>query len=284
MRRAVRWSGLCTGSFVVAQAGLTEGRRVVVHQRHRRDFLERYPNVDITSREIFVEDGRVFTSPGGTASIDLAIELLSRHLGRARALKGLTEMSVDQHRSSFHMPRTPGDDLDNCGDWRVEAAVQLMRERLANTTTIAAVADTIGISVSQLNRLFIRHAKQSPLAFWINLRLDHARWQLLNTKKAITQVAFECGFSDAAHFSRRFKQRFGKSPRKFKAGIIPDGAVEFRQFDISTKQVVPRTARARNRAIEARRERCGRFPFRHRRQEPDGRDHDCTSLPLHEAR
>ena len=223
--------GLCTGSFVVAQAGLTEGKRVVVHQRHRRDFLERYPNVDITSREIFVEDGRVFTSPGGTASIDLAIELLSRHLGRARALKGLTEMSVDQHRSSFHMPRTPGDDLDNCGDWRVEAAVQLMRERLPNSTTIAAVADTIGISVSQLNRLFMRHAKQPPLAFWINLRLDHARWQLLNTKKAIAQVAFECGFSDAAHFSRRFKQRFGKSPRAFKSGIIPN---EQSNFDSST--------------------------------------------------
>ena len=223
--------GLCTGSFVVAQAGLTEGKRVVVHPRHRRDFLERYPNVDITSREIFVEDGRIFTSPGGTASIDLAIELLSRHLGRARALKGLTEMSVDQHRSSFHMPRTPGDDLDNCGDWRVEAAVQLMRERLSNTTTIASVADKIGISESQLRRLFIRHAKQSPLSFWTNLRLDHARWQLLNTRKTITQVAFDCGFTDAAHFSRRFNQRFGKSPRSFKSEIIPD---EQSDFDGST--------------------------------------------------
>ena len=129
------------------------------------------------------------------------------------------------------MPRTPGDDLDNCGDWRVEAAVQLMREQLPNSTTIAAVADTIGISVSQLNRLFLRHAKQPPLAFWINLRLDHARWQLLNTKKAIAQVAFECGFSDAAHFSRRFKQRFGKSPRAFKSGIIPN---EQSNFDSST--------------------------------------------------
>ena len=80
--------GLCTGSFIVAQTGLIDGKRVVVHHRHRRDFLDRYDNVDITSREVFVEDQRVITCPGGTASIDLAIELLSRKLGRTPRFEG----------------------------------------------------------------------------------------------------------------------------------------------------------------------------------------------------
>lgn len=220
--------GLCTGSFILGQAGLVEGRRVVVHHRHRRDFLGKYPGADITSREVFVEDRRVITSPGGTASIDLAIELLSRKLGRTRALKGLIEMSVDQHRSSFHMPRTPSDELDNCGDWRVEAAVRLMRERISRSSTIGKLAEDVGVSASQLSRLFDRHAGQSPLEFWTNLRLDHARWRLLNGRMSITQIAFECGFSDAPHFSRRFKRRFGQPPNAFRRKIIPNEQADFR--------------------------------------------------------
>ena len=219
--------GLCTGSFIVAQAGLIDGKRVAVHHRHRRDFLERYGNVDVTSREVFVEDQRVFTCPGGTASIDLAIELLSRRLGRARALKGLIEMSVDQHRSSFHMPRTPSDDLDPCGDWRVEMAVQRMREQMSDTTTITRIAEDIGISVSQLNRLFRQYAHQSPLSLWINLRLDHARWQLLNSRMSLAQIAFNCGFSDTAHFGRQFKQRFAITPKSFRNKIIPNEQSNF---------------------------------------------------------
>ena len=68
-------------------------------------------------------------------------------------------MSVDQHRSSFHMPRTPSDDLDSCGDWRVETAVKLMREKMSGATTVGVIAEDIGISTSQLSRLFKRHGK-----------------------------------------------------------------------------------------------------------------------------
>ena len=219
--------GLCTGSFIVAQTGLIDGKRVVVHHRHRRDFLNRYDNVDITSREVFVEDHRVITCPGGTASIDLAIELLSRKLGRTRALKGLIEMSIDQRRSSFHMPRTPSDELDSCGDWRVETAVKLMREKMSGATTVGVIAEDIGISTSQLSRLFKQHAKQSPVSFWINLRLDHARWRLLNSKMSLTQIAYECGFADAAHFSRQFKRRFTQSPKSFKNRMITNEQSDF---------------------------------------------------------
>ena len=227
--------GLCTGSFVVAQTGLIDGKRVVVHHRHRRDFLDRYDNVNITSREVFVEDQRVITCPGGTASIDLAIELLSRKLGRTRALKGLIEMSVDQHRSSFHMPRTPSDGLDSCGDWRVETAVKLMRENMSSATTVGTIAEDIGISTSQLGRLFKQHAKQTPVSFWINLRLDHARWRLLNSNLSLTQIAFECGFADAAHFCRQFKRRFKQSPKSFKNRMI---ANEQSDFSSSTYRAV----------------------------------------------
>lgn len=214
--------GLCTGSFIVAQAGLTQGKRVVVHHRHRRDFLKRYSEVDITSRQVFVEDGRVITCPGGVASIDLAIDLLSRNLGRTRAQKGLTEMSVDRHRSSFQMPRTPSDDLKCCGEWRVEKAAKLMQIRISKPTTIKQIADELGVSVPQLVRLFKRYSNQTPLNYWINLRLDHALWLLLNSKMSLTQIALECGFSDAAHFSRQFKKRFTNPPKCYRNKVIPN--------------------------------------------------------------
>jgi transcriptional regulator GlxA family with amidase domain len=214
--------GLCTGSFLVAQAGLLDGKRAAVHHRHRKDFLDRFPTVEVTSYEIFVEDGRIFTSPGGTASIDIAIDLLSRHLGRSRALKGLIEMSVDQHRGALHMPRGPGADLDRCGDRRVANAVQIMRDNLASAVPVQTIASNIGVSVSQLNRLFLRHTKQSPSSYRRKMRLEHAHWCLLNTNLSVAQIAFECGFSDSAHFIRTFKDTFKETPIGFRKRLLPD--------------------------------------------------------------
>ncbi|MEJ8472540.1 GlxA family transcriptional regulator [Roseibium algae] len=214
--------GLCTGSFLVAQAGLLQGKRAAVHHRHRQDFLDRYSDVQVTSHEIFVEDENVVTSPGGTASIDLAIDLLARHLGRPRALKGLIEMSVDQPRSALHMPRAPSAELHNCGDWRVANAAQIMRENLSNAKSIKSISADVGVSVSQLNRLFLRYADQSPSAYWRKMRLDHAHWCLLNTNLSIAQIAYECGFSDSAHFIRRFKDRFHDTPALFRKRILPN--------------------------------------------------------------
>ncbi|KIC39054.1 hypothetical protein RA27_18070 [Ruegeria sp. ANG-R] len=209
--------GLCTASFIIAQAGLLKGKHAVVHHRHRRDFIERYKNVQVSSRDIFVEDERIITCPGGTASIDLAINLLARKLGRQRALKGLVEMSVDRFRASTDMAMTPLTKYETSADGRIRMAIQLMREDLSQPLDVSEIAASIGMSTSQLHRIFIGHTGMSPGKFRRSMQLEHARWLLLNSDRNITQIAMDTGFSDPAHFSRTFSKSYKVSPRSYRS-------------------------------------------------------------------
>ncbi len=208
--------GLCTGCFAMAEAGLLNEKRCAVHFRHRQDFMARYPRAKVTTHEIFVFDGDVITCPGGTAAIDVAVELIMRHSGRARAMKGLADMIVDEHRISHHVPRLPYEEFLNCGDWRVERAVQLMQRNLSEPGSIGQLAQQLGTSVSQLDRAFAERTSTTPAALWREMRLQHARWRLLNSHRSVTEIAHECGFSDCAHFVRRFKNEFGETPHEFR--------------------------------------------------------------------
>ena len=136
MRHGVSIVGLCTGSFVMAEAGLMRGRRCAVHIHHRQQLLERYPDIIPVVNEMYVHDEKLITCPGGTAAIDLAVEILSEHCGRNRGMKGMTALVVDEHRGAHHVGRMPFQDLEECGDWRVENAVRLMRQNLREPCTI----------------------------------------------------------------------------------------------------------------------------------------------------
>jgi transcriptional regulator GlxA family with amidase domain len=214
--RGVPLVGLCTGSFALAEANLMNGRRCAVHFRHRQELIDLYPGVIPVSDEVYVMDRDITTCPGGTAAIDVAVELIRRHCGQARALKGLAQMIVDEHRAAHHSVRNPYRNLANCGDWRVERAIQLMHQNIGEPLSIEALARMMGTTVRQLDRAFGVHAKLPPAAFWRDMRLQHARWRLLNSSRTVTQIAHECGFADCAHFSRWFRRSFSESPRNYR--------------------------------------------------------------------
>jgi len=214
--KGVTLVGLCTGSFVIAKAGLLEGKRTAVHAHHRLEFLEMFPNVVPIENELYVKDGNVLSCPGGTAAIDLAVEILIEHCGKSRGMKGLTAMVVNEHRSAHQVSRLPFQDLEECGNWRVEQAVKIMRRKLRKPHTTAKLAQMIGSTVRQLNRVFLMHAKATPQEVWRDMRLHHGRWRLINSKRTVTQIAYECGFADSSHFSRWFKTKFGETPRDYR--------------------------------------------------------------------
>ncbi len=214
--------GLCTGSFALAQAGIMDGVRCAVHFRHREELVRRFPTVIPVTDEMYVMDRGRITCPGGTAAIDLAVELVMHHCGRARALKGLPHMVVDRHRASHHLIRQPFETLLNCGDWRVKAAIELMQQNLGEPYPIKALASRIGSSVRQLDRSFVEHAGAAPAVVWREMRLRHARWRLLNSSRTITQIAYECGFADSAHFSRWFRRSFGETPNAYRKKRLAD--------------------------------------------------------------
>lgn len=208
--------GLCTGSFAMAEAGLMAGRRCAVHIHHRQHLLERYADVIPVVNEMYVHDEKLITCPGGTAAIDLAVEILSEHCGRNRGMKGMTALVVDEHRGAHHVGRMPFQDLEECGEWRVETAVRLMRQNLRNPCSIKRLAQNIGSTVRQLDRSFNQYAEKSPQTVWREMRLQHGRWRLLNSNRSITQIAHECGFTDSSHFTRWFKRVFNESPQAYR--------------------------------------------------------------------
>jgi transcriptional regulator GlxA family with amidase domain len=208
--------GLCTGSFIIAGAGLLGGRRCGVHFEHKHQLVELFPDVIPVSDEIYVSDGGIITCPGGTAAIDLAVALITEHCGKARAVKGLTSLLVDRHRATHHIPPRTHASLASCGNWRVEVAVSFMERNLSQPFGIGELARRMGTSQRELDRAFAKHVGKKPSLVWRTMRLAHGHWLLVNTSRTITQIAHECGFADAAHFCRWFKTTFGETPNSFR--------------------------------------------------------------------
>jgi len=205
-------AGLCTGCFALAAAGLLDDCRCSVHFRHAEEFRARFPQAEVAVHEVYVFDHNIATCPGGTASIDLAVDIVSRFRRRARATKGLADLLVDEHRAAFHVPDHPFLDLESCGDKRVEAAIRLMRQDLSGQSSVRDIARTLHLTGGQLNRAFRAHTEFTPTELWRAMRLQHARWWLFNSDHSVGQIAFDCGFSDGPHFIRWFRRVYGQTP------------------------------------------------------------------------
>ena len=208
--------GLCTGSFVLAQAGLLDNRRCAIHVDHLNQIKQLFPRSLPETDQIYVNDNEIITCPGGTAALDLAFSLIEERCGKARAIKGLAALSVEKHRAAHHRPNRPYGNLSVCGNWCVEQAIEIMERHIASPLKIHQLAKMLNTSVRELNRAFARHAGESPTSIWRKMRLSHGHWLLVNTTKTVTRIAFECGFSDSAHFCRWFKRSYTETPIEFR--------------------------------------------------------------------
>ena len=204
--------GLCNGSFVLAKAGLLNGCRCVVNDQHLKQMKTLFPEVKPTSDVNFVNDDGVITCNGGTSALDLVFSLLETHCGKARAVKSLSGLVLNGRLLEQYVQDRPYGHLLSCGDWRIEKSVALMEKHFSNPLSITKLADQLNTSVRAINRAFKNHANETPSEVCRNMRLAQGHWLLINASRTITQISVECGFSDAPHFSRHFKQKYGESP------------------------------------------------------------------------
>jgi transcriptional regulator GlxA family with amidase domain len=203
--------GVCTGSFILCRAGLMAGRRSCVSWYHYQDFLEEFPDHLAVADRLFLVDGDRITCAGGGGSADLGTYLIERHVSRAVGQKSRHVLMLDKARSgSAAQPHPPI--TDGIGDDRVRRALLLMEQHLADPLSIADIADRLHISTRQMERLFQSAVGTRPATFYRTLRLRYARWLLDNTERSVTDIAFDAGFSDCAHFSRQFRAMHGFSP------------------------------------------------------------------------
>lgn len=202
---------LCTGPFVLARAGLMQGYRSCVSWFHHAEFVRDFPLLDVVSDQMFVVDRDRITCAGGTSVIHLAAYLIERHLGAARAKKSLRIM-IEETPLPAATPQPPAlIDID-VADAVVKRAILLMQQTLGTPRSVEWLAAQVGVGVRQLERRFRGALGASPKEFANRLRLSHARVLVESTVRPITDVALECGFADASHFTRCFRRTYGAPP------------------------------------------------------------------------
>ncbi|MCZ4279318.1 GlxA family transcriptional regulator [Kiloniella laminariae] len=215
--------GLCTGSFAMIRAGLMNGRRCCVSWYHHNDFLEEFSDVKPVADQMYVIDGKRITCAGGAGALDLAAWLVERHLGKAIAQKSLRILLVEKVRSA-NAPQPQPPTIKLSRNDRVRKAVLTMEQNMSTPLSVEDIARRVNISKRQLERIFSEHLNMSPQACYRELRLRYGLWQLLNTEKAISDIAADCGFSDASHFSRHFSKTFKRPPSSIRSA--PDEGQE----------------------------------------------------------
>ncbi len=208
--------GICTGSFVLARAGLMDDHVACVHSFHYDDFRGMFPALRVVTHADYLIDGDRVTCAGGISVIELAARLIHLHCGPDRASKVIHQMTVSRSAGSSFIERRRALGYLSVENAVVRHAALLMEENLEAPLTIAVIANMIGTSVRQLERAFIAEMKMSPNEFYRHMRLRYARWMLLNTSRKVTDIAYECGFADSAHFIRVFREIYGVTPGKLR--------------------------------------------------------------------
>ena len=212
----VKLAGLCTGSFVLARAGLQEGYLTCVSWFHREAFVEEFPQLRVASNQMFVVDRDRLTCAGGTSVVHLAAYLIEKSIGRASALKALRILLEEQPLPSRTLQ--PEAVLsERSADSIVRKAMLALEQQLHSSEPIEQLCESLGIGRRQLERRFQRDIGMSPANYRQRLRAERARWLLQNTDLDVTAIGFECGFQDSTHFARVVKQLLGATPSQVRA-------------------------------------------------------------------
>jgi transcriptional regulator GlxA family with amidase domain len=216
-QREVDLVGLCTGSFVLARAGLLDGYLTCVSWFHREEFASEFPHCRVTSNQMYVVDRDRMTCAGGTSVVHLAAHLIEKRIGRASAVKALRIMLEDQPLPSRSLQ--PENVLTHKSkDPAVHKAMLLIEQHLQRPGPIGQCYELLGVGPRQLERRFQLDIGMSPAQYRTKLRLQRAEWLLKNTGLSVTDVAMECGFQDSSSLSRALKHRKGVNPSGLKAG------------------------------------------------------------------
>ena len=207
-----RVAAVCTGAFVLAEAGLLDGRHATTHWAHARALQTQYPKVKMEEDRIFINDGPIWTSAGMTAGVDLGLALIENDLGPAIAKSVARKLVVYHRRSGGQSQFSSLIELAPKSD-RIQMALGYARENLHKPLTVPQLANAAHLSPRQFSRAFHAETGQSPAKAIENLRVETARSLMEQSRHPIDEVARQTGFSDRDHMRRAFLRAFGQPPQ-----------------------------------------------------------------------
>lgn len=203
--------GLCTGTFILADAGLMKGHPTCVSWLHYQEFRERFPDLEVRADRLFNLDRRRGSCAGGSSAADLAAALVRRHISRDAERNALEVLQIEKARTQFDI-QTRQPLREHISDPRVAAVLITMEQHIEAGIAIEKLAASVGLSRRQLERVFQDKAKMSPAMAFRRLRMERARQILLASEKPIIEVALDVGFASTSHFTREFRRTFDRTP------------------------------------------------------------------------
>ncbi|MFO1118001.1 MAG: GlxA family transcriptional regulator [Beijerinckiaceae bacterium] len=213
--RSRRIASVCSGAYVLASAGLLDGRRATTHWGRTADFQRRFPRVRLEPDLIFVRDGNVWTSAGITAGIDLSLGLIADDLGENVARDVARQLVVYHRRAGGQSQFSALLDIEGADD-RFAALMRWAGERLQQPLSVEDLATQAAMSPRNFARAFRRATGVTPAKAIERLRLDHARAQIEAGAPSVDMIAERSGFGDAERMRRAFVRVFGRPPQDFR--------------------------------------------------------------------
>jgi len=209
--RRVAIGGLCTGAWILADAGLLEDRACAIHWELIPSFAERFPDVDVKP-SLFEVDNDIFTCAGGTVALDMMLYFISLRHGPKMAEKVCDICLRDRIRPSHDRQRLPIGSRLGIQNPRLLSIIEIMEANVAEPISLAEMAQVTSISRRHIERLFRHHLGRSPARYYLEVRLERARRLLRHSNLPIVEVAVASGFLSASHFSKRYREYYGRSP------------------------------------------------------------------------
>lgn len=206
-----RVASVCSGAYILAEAGLLEGRRATTHWNRTDHFRRAYPNVKLDADRIFVRDGPVWTSAGITAGIDLALALIGEDLGEDIARRTAQQLVVYHRRPGGQSQFSALLEMEAGG--RFDPLLAWMRENLRRPLTVPDLAEQAKMSERTFLRAFSAELGLTPAKAVERLRLEAARTLLESQPLQVEDVALEVGFGDSERMRRAFLRAFGQPPQ-----------------------------------------------------------------------
>lgn len=219
--RSRRFGSICTGAFVLAKAGLLDGRRATTHWKWARELAEDYPRVAVDPDPIYIRDGSCFTSAGVTAGIDLCLALVEEDLGRLLALRIAQMMVVflrrpggqSQFSATLAAQTRESRPLGDLLGW--------LPDHLRHDLSVDSLARRAAMSTRNFTRLFKQELGKTPAEHVEDLRLEAARRQLESTSQSTDEIADACGLASAEVLRRMFQRRLRVTPGQYRASFGP---------------------------------------------------------------
>ena len=212
---------LCTGAHILAHAGLLNGYRCTIHWANLDSFIEEFPDIEIRA-ELYELDRDRFTCAGGIAALDMMLNEIIKSQGEDLAASVSEQFMHERIRSGDDSQRLPLQSRVRVSHPKLIKAISAMEKNTEEALSRDDIANIVGLSRRQLERLFRRFLATSPARYYLKLRLNRARVLLAQTAMPVTEVAFASGFTSASHFSKCYRDMFNRTPRGERSNDIDD--------------------------------------------------------------